>query len=42
MVSSAKIREAHMKIKERLQKFMPVELGILKMVIEHLPSPIEA
>ena len=37
--SAALTREAHAKIKEKLNKLMPTELGILKMVIEHLPSP---
>ena len=40
--NTALIREAHVKIKEVLSKLMPTEYGIFKMVIENLPSPIEA
>mmetsp|Transcript_2734 Transcript_2734/g.4663 ORF Transcript_2734/g.4663 Transcript_2734/m.4663 type:complete len:342 (+) Transcript_2734:445-1470(+) len=42
MQSTNKIREGHLTIKEKLQKFMPVEAGVFKMVIEHLPSPCQA
>jgi len=42
MKSTALIREAHTKIKARLFKQMPLEEAILKMVVEHLPSPCEA
>ena len=40
--NTASIREAHSKIKEKLSKLMPTEYGIFKMVIENLPSPIDA
>jgi len=42
MKSTNLIREAHAKIKARLHKQMPLEDGILKMVVEHLPSPCQA
>jgi len=42
MKSTSLIREAHVKIKTRLSKQMPAEEGILKMVVENLPSPCEA
>lgn len=38
--NTALIREAHVKIKEKLSKLMPTEYGIFKMVIDNLPSPI--
>lgn len=40
--STALVREAHAKIKEALQQFIPMEEGILRMVVEHLPSPVDA
>lgn len=42
MASANSVREAHVKIKERLGKFVPMEDGVLKMVCENLPSPEEA
>jgi len=42
MKSTNLIREAHTKIKAKMSKQMPLEEAILKMVIEHLPSPCEA
>ena len=42
MKNTAHIREAHSKIKEKLSKLMPTEFGIFKMVIDHLPAPIDA
>jgi len=42
IASTAKSREAHAIVKEKLHKFVSMEDGILRMVIEHLPSPIEA
>ena len=42
MANTNSIREAHIKIKERLGKFLPMEDGVLKMVCENLPSPQEA
>jgi translation elongation factor EF-G len=42
MKSTALIREAHSKIKDKLSKLMPTEFGIFKMVIENLPSPQDA
>ena len=35
-------RVAHKKIKEVFQKMLPLKTAILKMVTEHLPSPITA
>jgi hypothetical protein len=40
--NTALSREGHSKIKQLLSKIMPVEQGILRMVIEHLPSPCKA
>ena len=36
------IREAHSKIKTKLSKQMPMEDGVLKMVVECLPPPCQA
>jgi len=35
-------REAHTTIKEKLSKIMPMEHGIFKMVVDHLPTPVDA
>ena len=35
-------RVAHKKIKEVFQKMLPLKTAILKMVTEHLPTPIMA
>lgn len=40
--STAMIKDAHYKIKEKLSKLMPMEDGVLKMVCDHLPSPDQA
>ena len=40
--NTALSKEAFSKIKERLRKLFPLDQGILKMVIEHLPSPDQA
>lgn len=37
--NTALLREQHAKIKAKLSKLMPVDEGIFKMVIDHLPSP---
>lgn len=40
--NTALLREQHAKIKAKLSKLMPVDEGIFKMVIDHLPSPDQA
>ena len=35
-------RIAHKKIKEVFQKMLPLKTAILKMVTEHLPTPVMA
>jgi hypothetical protein len=40
--SATEVREARTKIKNQLCKWMPMEKGILGMVVQHLPSPPEA
>lgn len=37
--NTAILREKHALIKEKLSKLMPMEHGILKMVVDHIPSP---
>jgi translation elongation factor EF-G len=37
--SIVEVREARAKIKAQLTKWMPMEKGILGMVVAHLPSP---
>lgn len=37
--SVVEVREARTKIKAQLTKWMPMEKGILGMVVQHLPSP---
>lgn len=39
VVNSVEFREAKTKIKNQLSKWMPVEKGVLSMVVQHLPSP---
>lgn len=39
VVSSPEYKGARMKIKTLFSKWMPVEKGILGMVVHHLPSP---
>ena len=36
------LREMHQTVKEKFSKLMPMEHGILKMVVDHLPSPDKA
>lgn len=40
--NTVKCREAHSTVKEKLSKIMPMEHGIFKMVVDHLPAPIDA
>jgi ribosome assembly protein 1 len=40
--SATEVREARTKVKNQLCKWMPMEKGILGMVVQHLPSPPEA
>ena len=42
LVSTAQIKDAHSTIKEKFSKLFPMEHGILKMVVDHLPCPLEA
>ena len=37
--SSVEVKEARSKVKAQLTKWMPMEKGILGMVVQHLPSP---
>lgn len=37
--NTALLREKHSVVKEKFSKLMPMEHGILKMVVDHLPSP---
>jgi hypothetical protein len=39
--SAVEVREARTKVKNQLSKWMPMEKGILGMVVQHLPSPPE-
>ena len=39
--SASEVREARTKVKNQLSKWMPMEKGILGMVVQHLPSPPE-
>ena len=39
MSNTVVYKEARMKIKTLLSKWMPMEKGILGMVVQHLPSP---
>lgn len=39
VVNTAEYREARMKIKNLFSQWMPVEKGILSMVVQHLPAP---
>ena len=41
MKSSSLIAEAHVKAKNRMSKFIPMEDGILRMVVDHLPSLVD-
>ena len=40
--NSAEYREARQKIKALFSKWMPMEKGILSMVVQHIPSPNNA
>ena len=40
--NTALLREGQIKIREKLKKFLPIEDGILRMVVDHLPSPDQA
>ena len=42
MKTTAAVKVAHSKIKEKLTKIMAMEQGIFKMVVEHLPAPCDA
>ena len=39
---TAELRKAHTKVKEMLSKAMPVERAIFSMVVEKIPSPVQA
>ena len=40
--SAVEVKEARMKIKAQFTKWMPMEKGILGMVVQHLPSPLKS
>ena len=40
--NTSMLRDRHAEVKEKFSKLFPMEHGILKMVIEHMPSPAEA
>jgi hypothetical protein len=40
--SAVEVKEARAKVKNQLSKWMPMEKGILGMVVQHLPSPKES
>jgi ribosome assembly protein 1 len=42
LLSTAQIKDAHASVKEAFSKLLPMEHGILKMVVDHLPCPLEA
>ena len=37
--NSSLLAEGHVKIKARMNKIIPMEDGVLRMVVDHLPSP---
>jgi ribosome assembly protein 1 len=37
--SAVEVKEARIKVKNQFTKWMPMEKGILGMVVQHLPSP---
>jgi len=37
--SAVEVKEARQKVKNQFTKWMPMEKGILGMVVQHLPSP---
>ena len=39
MANTALLRQKHALIKEKLSEQMPMKHGILKMVVDHIPSP---
>lgn len=41
MSNAGWVQEGHAKAKVRLSKIVPMEDGILRMVVDHLPSPTE-
>jgi ribosome assembly protein 1 len=40
--SAVEVKEARMKVKALFTKWMPMEKGILGMVVQHLPSPLRS
>ena len=42
MKNSSQVAEAHVKMKARMNKILPMEDGVLRMVVDHLPSPEQA
>lgn len=39
MKNNAMVADAHVKIKARMNKIVPMEDGVLRMVVDHLPNP---
>ena len=42
MNNTSLVAEAHVKIKARMNKIVPMEDGVLRMVVDNLPSPEES
>ena len=41
VTNTVEMKKSHNQIREMMRKFMPMEVAILSMVIENLPSPLE-
>ena len=39
LTNSAEYKQARTKIKELFSKWMPMEKGVLAMIVQHIPSP---
>ena len=37
--NTALLRAKHIEVKEKFSKLMPMEHGIMKMVVDHIPAP---
>ena len=40
--NTALLRAKHAEVKDKFSKLMPMEHGIMKMVVDHLPAPYKA